>query len=97
MYDIVRDCSHQIWENNVIFECTCDPNQIQRILINRNLLCKRTCIVATQEATPVVVNANAKVAHSNLQLGLADDVGDCCRYPGVYLSGIEDGWIGLVI
>lgn len=57
---------HQVWKYNHIFELTCEPNQIQRILCQGDLVCKCSSIVTAQPRSPVRVDADSEVSNSTL-------------------------------
>ena len=87
---------HQIRKYDIILECTPNPDQIQRILIYRNLSSQCRCIVAAQETAPVGIDADAEIADPNFQLRTAYYVCDGGRDTRIDLSGIVGRRIGLV-
>ena len=82
---------HEIWKNNAILERARHPNQIQRILIHANLLCKRRRVVAAEEISPRRIDAKSKVSDSDFEKCTADDVCYCGGDTWIHLSGIV-GW-----
>ena len=69
--------SHQVRKHNHILKLTRQPNEIQRILIRRNLVRQRRRVVGAQPAPAVRVDADAKVADPGREAGVACDVGHC--------------------
>jgi hypothetical protein len=43
------------------------------------------------------LDADAEVAHSHEEVGIADDVSNGGRDAGIDLSGAEDGWVLLIV
>ena len=86
----------QVGKDDAILERLRHPYQIQRILIHADLLRQRGGVIAAQEAATIRRYADAKVAHSDFKLCIADDVGYCGDDAWIYLCGIEDGCVGLV-
>ena len=37
-WEIVEDL-HQVWEDNRVFELTCEPDEVQRVLVHAHLVC----------------------------------------------------------
>ena len=88
---------HQVRENDVVLERAGHPDQVQRVLIDRDLRRQRAGVVAAQERAAVRVDADAEVADAHLELGVADDVGDRRRHARVDLRRVEDGRVVLVV
>ena len=57
---------HEIWEDNAVLECTRNPNQVERILVNANLACQTRGIVATQECSSIWIDTYPEVADPDL-------------------------------
>jgi len=54
----------QIWEDDLILKLTCEPDQIQGILIDAHLVCQRSGIITTQPSSSIWIDTDAKVADS---------------------------------
>lgn len=67
---------HQIRKNNHILKLARQPDEVERVLVDRHLLRQGGCIVAAEPGASVRVDADAEVANAGLQVGAADDVGD---------------------
>lgn len=65
---------HQIWEDDLVLERLSHPDQVQRVLVNGDLLGKERGIVRAQEAASIWIDAEAEVSDSDFHLGLTDDV-----------------------
>lgn len=68
---------HQVGEHNHILKLARQPNQIQRILINADLVRQTRRIVAAEPGSAIGVDADAEESHARLELRPADDLGDC--------------------
>jgi hypothetical protein len=66
-------------------------------LVNVDLLGQCCCIIAAQIPATVGSDADAKVADSDFQLGVADYVGDCTCDAWVNLDRAVCRSIGLVV
>lgn len=76
--------SHQVWEDDHVLKLARQPDEVQRVLVDRDLLGQGGGIVGAEPGAAVRVDADAKVAHAGLQAGLAGDGG----YLGV--GGVVD-------
>lgn len=70
------DNIHQIRENNHILELRGEPDQIQRVLVDADLLRQSRGIVRAQPGAAVRVYADAKEADAGLQSRVARDALD---------------------
>lgn len=66
-------------------------------MVDGDLLCKLGGIVGAQKGAAVRVDAYAEVADSDLEHGIADDVGDCRDDARVDLGLGEDGRVGFIV
>lgn len=57
---------HQIWEYNHIFKLCRQPDQIQGIIVNCDLLRQRRRIVTAQPGTAIGVDADSEIADACL-------------------------------
>lgn len=84
----IEEDSHQIREYNLVLECTSDPDQIQGVLIDIDLVRQLGRVVAAEEVSTVRIDADAEVADTDLEHSVADNVRDRCVHPGVHLSRV---------
>ena len=89
--------SHEVGKDNIVLERARDPDQVQRVLVDRDLRGQGGRVVRAQERAPLRVDADAEVSDAHLEHGVADDVGDGCGHAGVDLGGVEDGRVVLVV
>lgn len=87
----------QIRKHHTRLERLRDIDQIQRILIDGNLLREQRRIVRAQETAAVRVDADAEVADADFEFGFADDIGDGGRDAGVDLRRAVGGRVVLVV
>jgi len=66
-------------------------------LVDIDLLSQCCCVVAAQIPTTVRCDADAKVTNPNLQLGIADYVGDCGCDAWVDLDRTVRWCVGFVV
>lgn len=65
----------KIRENDGILECVRNPDQVQRILVDVDALCKGGGVVGAEEGS-VGVGAETKVSNAHFELCSTDDIGD---------------------
>ena len=94
---IANGNSHQIRKHDIVLESICHPYQVERILVNGHLRCQTRRIVTAQKGSTVGINTYTKIADTNFELRLSDNVGNRRGNTGVNLGGIEARRIGLVI
>lgn len=87
----------QIGEDNAILEGAGNPDQVQRILIDVDLLGESGGIVGAQEVTAVGIDADAEVADAHLEDSATDDVGDSSSDTRVDLRRVVGGSVRLVV
>lgn len=91
------DNSHEVWEHNHIFKLTCQPYQVQRVLVYADLV-RQTCrIVAAQPRAAIGIDTDAEVPNSCFQLCSPDNGGDCTMDAEVRLCGRWLGWVAGVV
>lgn len=79
---------HEIWEHDHILELARQPDEVERVLVDAHLLGQGGSVVGAEPGAAVRVDADAKVAHAGLELGVAGDALDL-RVGGVVdLSGV---------
>lgn len=77
--------SHQVRKHDTVFESIGHPYQIQGILVH-GYLCRQTRgIVTAQKRSTIRIDAYAKVANTDFELRLSDNVGNCRCDAGVNL------------
>ena len=81
----------QIRENDGILEGSGYPHKVERVLVDRHVVDKGSGVVRANETTTITVDANAKVADTNTELGVADDVCNGSRDTRVDLLGCVGG------
>ena len=89
--------SHQIRKHDIILESIRNPYQIQRVLVDTDLLRQQRRIVRAQEASSVRIYADAEIPHADLEHGPSYDVGDRGCYTGVDLCRVVGGRVVVVI
>lgn len=90
------ECLQEIGEDNGVLECSCNPDQVQRILVDVDALRKGGGIVRAQERA-VGVRAKSKVSNADFECCLSDNVGNGCCHTGVDLSGVVIGRVIIVV
>lgn len=66
----------KVWEDDSVLEGRCHPNKVERILINRKVVDKGGCVVGTDVATSISVDADTEVADAYTELRSTDNVCD---------------------
>lgn len=89
----------QIRKHNHILKRLCNPHKIKRILLHTDPLRQSRRIITTQPAAigAIRIDTNTKVSDADLELGVADDVGDRGGDVGVHLGGGVGRRVGLVV
>merc|ERR1719282_780169 len=87
----------QIREDDLVLERLGDPDQVQRILVNADLLREQSGVVGAEEATAVRVDADAEVADADFEHRLSDNVGDGGCDAGVDLCRVVCGGVVIVV
>lgn len=91
------ECLQEVGKHNHVLELTREPDQVQGVLVYRNLVGQRRGIVTTKPRAAIGVDADAKVPHSCLQPRVADNVADGRVDVVVDLRGVGDGRVFLVV
>lgn len=55
---------HEVWKDDAVLECRGNPDQIQGVVVERDLFGKLSRIVAAQETTAIGVDADAEISNS---------------------------------
>lgn len=63
--------SHEVGEHDRVLELARQPDEVEGVLVDRDLLGERGGVVGAQPAAAVRVDADAEVAHAGLQVGVA--------------------------
>lgn len=58
--------SHEVWEHDGVLELARQPDEVEGVLVDRDLLGEGGGVVGTQPAAAVRVDADAEVAHAGL-------------------------------
>ena len=87
----------QIGKDNHVLELAGQPEEVQRVLVHRHLVCQRRRVVTAQPGAAVGAHADAKVAHAGLEAGAAHDVGNGIVDVVVDLCCIRHGRVALVV
>lgn len=88
---------HQVRKHNHVLELGSQPDEIERILVHRDLLGQGRRIVTTKPRAAVRVDADAKVADARLQMGISSNVVEGGVEVVVDLRGVGMRLIGLVV
>jgi hypothetical protein len=75
----------QVGEDDGVLESRRDPHQIERVLVDVQVVDERGGVVGADVAAAVSVDADAEVADAHAELGVADNVCDGLRDTGVDL------------
>ncbi len=89
--------SHEVREHDHVLELAREPDEIQRVLVYRDLVGERRGIVAAQPAAAVGADADAEVADAGLEPGVADDIPDRLVDVVVDLRRVRHGRVVLVV
>lgn len=92
-----RQNIHEVREHNHVLELARQPYQVERVLVDRDLVGQGGRIVAAQPRAAVRVDADAEVADARLQVGAADDVADGRVDVVVDLRRVGHGRVVLVV
>lgn len=68
--------SHEVGEHDRVLELAGEPDEVQGVLVDRDLLGEGGGVVGAQPAAAVRVDADAEVAHAGLQVGVAREAVD---------------------
>lgn len=77
----------QIGEDDGILEGSGYPDKVEGVLVDRHVVDKSSGVVGANETTAITVDADAKVADTNTELGVADNVCNGSRDTRVDLVG----------
>lgn len=86
----------EVRKHDAILERLGHPDEVQRVLVDADLLREQRRVVGAQEAAAVRVDADAEVADADLELRGADEVGDGGADARVDLRGVVGGRVGVV-
>lgn len=64
---------HEVRKHHHILELTCQPDQVERILVDADLLSQGRGVIRAQPRTAIWIYANAKVAHTGLEARITRD------------------------
>ncbi len=92
-----RDNLHQIRKHDHILELASQPNEIQRVLVHRDLVGERGGVVAAQPRAPVRVDADAEVSHASLKVGTPDNVSNSYVDIVINLCCVGDSHVVLIV
>ena len=77
----------KVGEDNGILECCCDPDQVERVLVDVDALGESGGVVGAQESS-VCVCAETKVADADFERCLSNNVRNGSCDTGVYLCRV---------
>lgn len=66
----------EIGEDDGVFEGCCDPDKVERVLVHGQVLDEGGCVVGTDVATSIAVDADAEVSNTHAELSIANNVCD---------------------
>lgn len=89
--------SQQVGKDDAILERLGDPDQVQRVLVDADLLGEQRGVVGAEEAAAVWVHTDAEVADADLELRGADEVGNGRAHARVDLRRVVGRRVGLVV
>ena len=87
----------EIREDDLVLERLGDPDQVQRVLVDADLLGEQSGVVGAEEATAVRVDADAEVADADFEHRLSDNVGDSGCDAGIDLCRVVCGCIVVIV
>ncbi len=70
-----------------ILKGLCHPDQIQWVLVDRHQVGEGGSVLVAEESTSSRSYADSKVSHPNVEVGITDNVGYCCRHSWINLCG----------
>lgn len=92
-----RENAHEVGEDDHVLELTGQPDEVEGVLVHRNLVGQSGRVVTAQPRPAVRVDADAEESHPALEVRPADDV----RYGPVdivvHLGRVRDGRVVLVV
>lgn len=68
--------SHQVGKDNHVLELAGQPDEVEGVLVDRDLLGQGGGVVGAQPGAAVRVDADAEEAHAGLEVGVACDAGE---------------------
>jgi hypothetical protein len=89
-------CVQKVREDDGVLERCCHPDQVQRILVDVDALRKSCGVVRAQESS-VCVCAESKVANTDFERCLSDNVGNSCGDTWIDLGGVVVGRVIIVV
>ena len=66
----------KVGEDDGVLESCCDPDEVERVLIDRQVVDERGRIVGADVATAIAIDADTEVSNTHAKLGVTDNVGD---------------------
>lgn len=93
----IKENLHQIRENNHILELRSEPDQVERVLVDRDFLGESGGIVTAQPRPTVRVHADTKVADASLQVSVSSNVFNGGVHIVVDLGRVRVGCVRLVV
>lgn len=88
---------HEVGEDDAVFEGGCDPDQIQRVLIDPDQVGQRGCVLIAEEGAVVGLDADAEISDADFEACGSHNVGDCRCHAWLDLCWVEDGCVFLVV
>lgn len=88
----------EVWKDHGVFERVGDPDEVERILVDGDLLGEERGVVGAEEVVADgVTHAETKVSDSDFHACGSHDVLNCGGDTRVDLSGIVGGCVSLVV
>ena len=92
-----EDYLHEVGKDDAVFECGCNPDQIQWVLIDPDQVSQRGCVLIAEERAVVWLDADAEISDSYFEARGSDNVGYCRCHTWLDLCWVEDWWVSLVV
>lgn len=87
----------EVGEDDGVFERAGHPNQVKRVLIDADQICKRGRILVTHPCSAICFDTDAEVSNSYSKVGVVYYVGNGGRHARVDLHRAENRRILLVV
>ena len=85
--------NEEVGEDDGVLERCCYPHEVEWILVDREIVHERSCVVRADVATAVPVDADAEVSDAHTELRIANDVRDSLCDARVDLVGRVGGCV----
>ena len=75
----------KVWEDDRALERLSDPDEVERVLVDRDEVCKSCCVLIAQPSGSSSSYADSEVSHSYVEVGITNDVCNGCCDSGIDL------------